>query len=78
MASVSGRIVLVQEDRFQFTSDANQDQLFVLSHRASASAADLRAWERAGRHVTVSYEPADGLIAAVARNVAPTKISSSA
>lgn len=72
MASVSGRIILVQENRFQFASDANEDRLFILSHRASVDGADLAAWARSGRHVTVRYAPARDLIAEVAESVTPT------
>ena len=78
MASVSGRIILVQENRFQLESDANHDQLFILSHRASVTGADLRAWQRARRRITVRYKPADNLIAVVAQSVAPAETSSAA
>ena len=68
----------MQENRFQLESDQNQDRLFILSRRATADAADLRAWERSRRHVIVRYAPADGLIAEVAESVIPTNGSSAA
>jgi len=71
MASVRGRIILVQEGRFQLASTADQDRLFILSHRAPIDAAALHAWARAGRPVAVEYEPADDLIAATALRVTP-------
>lgn len=75
MAKISGRIFLVQENRFQLVSEDEQDQLFILSHGASIDGADLKEWARSGQHVTVEYEPAPGLIAAVARRVTPARMA---
>lgn len=69
MASISGTITLVQEDRFQLAADDGSKQLFLLTHRAPVGLDDLQALQRAGRRVTVRYSAIDGLIANAVREL---------
>jgi hypothetical protein len=53
---VSGRINLVQEERFRIMTESGRGYLLVLAHNSPATADDLHQWRRAGSRVCVEYE----------------------
>src|SRR5436305_14745360 len=70
MATVSGRISIVQEGRFVLEDDRGGHRLFLLSHASPFNPEDLRALARRQQRIEVAYtEPAD-LVAAVAHRIA--------
>ncbi len=71
----SGRITLVQEDRFRITSDSGQSYLFTHSHSASTSFEDLIHWHRSNTHVTVEYTGEPDLESGIAQSVEETFIT---
>jgi len=74
MATLSGFIVIVQEDRFLLEVDSGGHRLFVLSHSGKLNSQDLRAVMRSRRHVSVSFNEPDHLITAVAEQIAPVEL----
>ena len=67
---VSGRIVIVQEDRFRLIDESGRGYLFVARKR-SVSQDELERWRDEGKHVSVVYHGIPDL-GAVARSVRPT------
>ncbi len=69
--TATGHITLVQEERFVLERDDGAKQLFLLAHNLAYDPEDLRALERAERHVTVEYEPIEDAIAGLAHSLTP-------
>ena len=65
----TGRIVVVQEQRFRLRSDAGSWLLLTLAHDAPLDAADLCRLRDAGARGEVEYGGEPGLAAGVARGV---------
>jgi formate dehydrogenase major subunit len=78
MASISGRIVIVQEDRFLLETDSGGHRLFILAHGAALDPEDLRALSRAGQRLTVSFSDPEHLVASVAEQIAVAQPNGSA
>src|ERR1700740_205825 len=76
MASIDGRIVIVQEDRFLLETDDGHHRLFILPHATALKPEDLRALERDGRQITVQFGKPEHLIAAVAEQITVTDAAS--
>ena len=70
-ATTRGIITLVQEGRFQLEDPDGVRRLFILAHDAPLEPADLQALLAAGTLIRVEYGDAEGLVAAVAYDVAP-------
>jgi formate dehydrogenase major subunit len=70
MASVNGRITIVQEDRFLLETDDGHHRLFILPHQTALNPEDLRKLAHSGQQVTVRFGEPDHLIAAVAEHIA--------
>jgi hypothetical protein len=69
METASGRVTLVQEDRFLLVDEAGRSRLFMLAHDADLEPQDLPPLAAMPRLVTVRFDPADGLIAGLVRRV---------
>ncbi len=69
--TVSGRIAVVQEERFRLVTDSGQALLLTLAHNSWTSAADLCRWHENGEHVRIEYEGEPNLTSGVARAVRP-------
>ena len=69
MHSVRGRVIAVQEGRFQLATDDDRVMLFVLSHKAAAEPQDLPPLVARTARVRVSYTESRHLIAHVAQRV---------
>jgi hypothetical protein len=67
--TVSGRILLVQEERFRLATDSGQDYLLDLAHNANVGAPDLHRLHQQRRHVMVEYEGTPNLVSGVAHKV---------
>lgn len=52
---VTGRITVVQEQRFRLVSDGGQGMLFTLAHDASVDAADLHRFHEQDARVRIEY-----------------------
>lgn len=63
MDLIEGRVILVQESRFQLLDRDGVAHLFVLSHASSADPEQLPALQRDQAHVRVSYRAAKDLLA---------------
>lgn len=61
MASMTGRVAIVQEGRFQLTDDAGASHLFILGPN-TAETRMLLPLQRSGARVTVTYRDASHLI----------------
>jgi len=68
---VTGRIILVQEDRFRMVEKTGKGYLFTLSHKARASQADLRRFHDANVKVRVLYEGEPNLATGIAHGIEP-------
>ena len=55
MQMVTGRIIVIQEERFRLVTDRGRGLLLTLSHQADVTVADLRRWQETGQRVTVYY-----------------------
>jgi hypothetical protein len=66
---ISGRITIVQEQRFHLISDAGQGMLFTLAHNTSASTADLRHFLNTNAHVLIEYTGEPNLASGAAQAV---------
>ena len=69
MHSVRGRVIAVQEGRFQLATDDDRVMLFVLSRKAAAEPQDLPPLVARTARVRVSYTESRRLIAHVAQCV---------
>jgi len=69
METATGRITVVQDDRFLLTTDAGQGFLLTLGRNASNDAGDLREFLASGARVTVEYDGRPSLASAVAHKV---------
>ncbi len=61
MPSMTGRVAIVQEGRFQLTDDAGASHLFILGSN-TAETRMLLPLQRSGARVTVTYRDASHLI----------------
>ncbi len=61
MPSMTGRIAIVQEGRFQLTDDHGASHLFILGPNA-AETRMLAPLQREGTRITVTYKDASHLI----------------
>ena len=66
MRTVTGSIVVVQENRFRLVTDEGRAKLFILAHDAPIEAQDLPDLQRAHRRVTVHFTDSPDRIAGVA------------
>lgn len=69
MAILTGRLVIVQEDRFLLKTDDGGHKLFIVSRGAALNPEDLRAMSRSRARVTVTFSEPKHLIAALAERV---------
>lgn len=67
--SVTGRILLVHEDKFRIVDDTGRGYLFALSHDAPVSGRDLRLMHEAQVPVCVRYEGEPSLDSGIAYEV---------
>ena len=67
MARVTGRITVLQEERFQLDCDDGRKRLFVLSHDAPLESDELVALK--GSRVEVEYDDQAELVAHAAHRV---------
>lgn len=70
MASVTGRIVIVQEDRFLLETDSGGHRLFILPHEAAINPEDLRALSRTRQRLNVRFSEPEHLIAGLVEEIA--------
>lgn len=73
MATVSGVIIVAQENRFQLALDEGGTRIFVLAHNAGIDPDQLLSLRRAQARVAVTLRPAAGLIADQACAISQTK-----
>jgi hypothetical protein len=66
---VSGRITVVQEQRFRLLSDGGQGMLFTLAHDALISMAELHRLHERDAHVLVEYTGEPNLASGGAHDV---------
>ncbi len=71
MGKYSGRISIVQENRFLLEGERGGHKLFLLSHGSGLDPEDLRTFSRTQQTVSVDYSEPEHLIAAVAHRVEP-------
>lgn len=69
MDHLTGAITVVQEARFQVSTDDGRSKLFVLSHSAPIEPRDLQQLADDAVPVTVYYTPLEGAAAWLARNL---------
>lgn len=69
MSSVIGRVLLVQEGRFELLSDNGQGHIFLLAPGSGVEADDLAALQRRQARVLVQDAAAPGLTARVAKHI---------
>ncbi len=67
--SVTGRIILFQEERFRMIDDAGRSFLFDLSHKVPVTNEDLKKWIKAGARLAVTYEGEPETETGVARSI---------
>jgi hypothetical protein len=65
----SGKIAVVQEERFRLITDDGQGLLLTLSHSARATPEDLWAYHRRSAHVRVDYSGEPNMASGVATSV---------
>ena len=70
-SKITGRIILVQETRFQIISESGRSYLFSLAHNASASAEDTIRWHNDNEKVMVIFEGRPALASGIAHTVKP-------
>ena len=63
MATVSGVVIVAQENRFQLALDEGGTRIFIVAHDAGIEPDQLAALRREQAHVAVTFRPVDGLIA---------------
>jgi hypothetical protein len=68
-SSMTGRVVLVQEGRFQMIDDAGVGHLFILGHRAAPEPAQLAPLQHRQARIRVAYRAAPGMIGNVATRI---------
>lgn len=68
---VSGRVTVVQEQRFHLIMDDGRGLLLTLSARAPVSTDDLQRFRQAQERIRVEYSGDPGLASAVAHSVCP-------
>jgi hypothetical protein len=66
-----GEVIAVQEQFFRIVTETGQGLLFTLSHRRTASAANLIHYRDQRTPVEVEYEGEPGLTSAIAHRVQP-------
>jgi hypothetical protein len=71
MKKISGRILIVQEDRFRVIAADGRGYLLALSHSARIRMADLRRYQQAGTRIQVEYEGSPNLADGIAYKLAP-------
>ncbi|MEM5790232.1 MAG: hypothetical protein AAGU11_23175 [Syntrophobacteraceae bacterium] len=54
--TLTGRINLVQEERFRLLAESGRAYLLVLAHNSQVTVDDLLEWYRSGNWVRVEYE----------------------
>jgi hypothetical protein len=69
MATMDGRITLVQESRFQLTDEAGIGHLFILGPWCGAEPAQLAPLAKTQVPVRVTYKAGEGVIGHVARRI---------
>jgi hypothetical protein len=67
----TGRIAVVQEERFRLISDDGQGLLLTLSHKAQAGPEQMCRWHQQGTEVRVDYVGEPNLSDGVAMEVRP-------
>ncbi len=68
---LSGRIILVQEDRFRMVANSGEGYLFTLSHKSGIDQEDLERFRDADAEVLIEYEGEPNLASGVAHLVQP-------
>jgi hypothetical protein len=68
---ITGRILLVQEDRFRVVAADGRGYLLTLSHSARISMADLRRHQQAGTRIRLEYEGSPNLVDGMAYTMEP-------
>lgn len=69
MRTISGRVTIVQESRFQLTDDAGVSHLFILGHDTLAEPDQLEPLQRRQARVQVRYSQPRNVIGLVAHSV---------
>ncbi|HYU17317.1 MAG TPA: hypothetical protein VEQ11_01325, partial [Chloroflexota bacterium] len=69
MKTASGRITMVQEQRFRLTTDGGQSFLLTVAHDASLDGAELCRLRDGGARVIVDYDGEPGWASGVAHSV---------
>ncbi len=69
MARVTGRIMVLQEERFQLDCDDGVTRLFVLAHDAPLESEELAELKRQGARIDVEYDDQAELVAHAAHRV---------
>ncbi len=69
MKRATGRIVVVQENRFRLVTEAGRAHLFILAHDAAVEAQDLPPLQREQTRVTVDYSDSPDRIAFIAHRL---------
>jgi hypothetical protein len=66
----TGIVTVAQENRFQLALDGGGTRIFVVAHDAGIEPDQIAALQQRQSRVTVTFRPADGLIAYEARTIA--------
>jgi hypothetical protein len=66
---ITGRIILVQEERFRMVDSRGRSFLFDLSHRAPVTNEDLISWSKAKTWLVVEYEGEPEMESGIAHSV---------
>ena len=69
MPSLTGRIQIVQEGRFQVVDDQGAGHLFILSPHAAAETAQLKPLARRQARITVTYRDAALIVGMLAEKI---------
>ena len=69
MPSLTGRVALVQEGRFQVVDDEGAGHLFILSPHAAVETTQLRPLASRQARVTVTYRDAALLVGMMAERI---------
>jgi hypothetical protein len=72
MQTATGRITIVQEQRFRLVTASGQGLMLTLAHNASVGAGDLSYFRDSQTPVVVAYEGQPGMSSGVAHTIRPS------
>ena len=71
LKEITGRIILVQEERFRMVDDSGRGYLFDLSHSSRTRSEDLVNWKNRNTQVFVEFEGTPNFSSGIAHRIEP-------